>query len=177
MWALVIDVAVIGMGCLNWLGLTNTNRTIYTASKLLWLSSLVDGLLFGFGMMLGPGCGSKALVCIGGGNLKSAVMFVFLGLAVYMMLKDAFGVVRVATVDDVAVVLPMSRDLSNVLGHALSGDVHMLRLVLAPGTGRALSLWALLGHDFRMDDNLLGGIGVRFIIVGMWCVSGYLGYV
>ncbi|MBA4280492.1 MAG: transporter, partial [Ralstonia sp.] len=81
MWALAIGVAMIGTGCLSWLGLIDTSKTIYTASKLLWLSSLVGGLLFGFGMVLGSGCGSKTLVRIGGGNLKSVVVFVFLGLA------------------------------------------------------------------------------------------------
>ncbi|WP_439890415.1 YeeE/YedE family protein [Ralstonia sp. 25C] len=177
MWALAIGVAMIGTGVLSWLGLIDTSKTIYTASKLLWLSSLVGGLLFGFGMVLGSGCGSKTLVRIGGGNLKSVVVFVFLGLAAYMTLKGVFGVVRVATVDSVAVILPTSQDLPSVLGHALSVDVRTLRLVLALVIGGALSLWALLGRDFRTGDNLLGGIGVGLIIVGMWYVSGHLGYV
>ena len=177
MWALAIGVAMIGTGCLSWLGLIDTSKTIYTASKLLWLSSLVGGLLFGFGMVLGSGCGSKTLVRIGGGNLKSVVVFVFLGLAAYMTLKGVFGVVRVATVDSVAVALPTSQDLPSVLGHAFSADARVLRLVLALVIGGALSLWALLGRDFRTGDNLLGGIGVGLIIVGMWYVSGHLGYV
>ncbi|MFT0733555.1 YeeE/YedE family protein [Ralstonia wenshanensis] len=177
MWALAIGVAMIGTGCLSWLGLIDTSKTIYTASKLLWLSSLVGGLLFGFGMVLGSGCGSKTLVRIGGGNLKSVVVFVFLGLAAYMTLKGVFGVVRVATVDSVAIALPTSQDLPSVLSHAFSADVRMLRLVLALVMGGALSLWALLARDFRTRDNLLGGIGVGLIIVGMWYVSGHLGYV
>ncbi len=177
MWVLAIGVAMIGTGVLSWLGLIDTSKTIYTASKLLWLSSLVGGLLFGFGMVLGSGCGSKTLVRIGGGNLKSVVVFVFLGLAAYMTLKGVFGVVRVATVDAVATTLPTSQDLPSVLGHALSVDVRMLRLALALVIGGALSLWALLGRDFRTSDNLLGGIGVGLIIVGMWYVSGRLGYV
>ncbi|MFU0418342.1 YeeE/YedE thiosulfate transporter family protein, partial [Acinetobacter baumannii] len=81
MWVLAIGVAMIGTGVLSWLGLIDTSKTLYTANKLLWLSSLVGGLLFGFGMVLGSGCGSKTLVRIGGGNLKSVVVFVFLGLS------------------------------------------------------------------------------------------------
>ncbi|CAJ0794414.1 hypothetical protein LMG7141_02941 [Ralstonia condita] len=177
MWGLAIGVATIGTGVLAWLGLIDTSKTIYTASRLLWLSSLVGGLLFGFGMVLGSGCGSKTLVRIGGGNLKSVVVFVFLGLSAYMTLKGVFGVVRVATVDNVAVALPTSQDLPSVLGHALSIDVRKLRLALALVIGGALSLWALLGRDFRTADNLLGGIGVGLVIVGMWYVSGHIGYV
>ena len=177
MWVLAIGVAMIGTGVLSWLGLIDTSKTLYTANKLLWLSSLVGGLLFGFGMVLGSGCGSKTLVRIGGGNLKSVVVFVFLGLSAYMTLKGVFGVVRVATVDNVAMMLPTPQDLPSVLGHALSVDVRTLRLALALVIGGALSLWALLGRDFRTVDNLLGGIGVGLIIVAMWYVSGHLGYV
>ena len=177
MWVLAIGVAMIGTGVLSWLGLIDTSKTLYTANKLLWLSSLVGGLLFGFGMVLGSGCGSKTLVRIGGGNLKSVVVFVFLGLSAYMTLKGVFGVVRVATVDNVAMMLPTPQDLPSVLGHALSVDVRTLRLALALVIGGALSLLALLGRDFRTVDNLLGGIGVGLIIVAMWYVSGHLGYV
>ncbi|WP_104655326.1 YeeE/YedE family protein [Ralstonia insidiosa] len=177
MWVLAIGVAMIGTGVLSWLGLIDTSKTLYTANKLLWLSSLVGGLLFGFGMVLGSGCGSKTLVRIGGGNLKSVVVFVFLGLSAYMTLKGVFGVVRVATVDNVAMTLPTPQDLPSVLGHALSVDVRTLRLALALVIGGALSLWALLGRDFRTVDNLLGGVGVGLIIVAMWYVSGHIGYV
>ncbi|WP_296227874.1 YeeE/YedE family protein [Ralstonia sp. UBA689] len=177
MWALAIGVATIGTGVLASLGLIDTSKTIYTASRLLWLSSLVGGLLFGFGMVLGSGCGSKTLVRIGGGNLKSVVVFVFLGVSAYMTLKGVFGVLRVATVDGVAVALSTPQDLPSVLGHALSMDVRTLRLGLALVFGGALSLWALLGRDFRTGDNLLGGIGVGLVIVAMWYVSGHLGYV
>ncbi len=177
MWALAIGVAMIGTGVLGWAGWIDPAKTIYTASRLQWLSALVGGLMFGFGMVLGSGCGSKTLVRIGGGNLKSVVVFVFLGLSAYMTLKGVFGVARVATVDAVAIALPTTQDLPSVLGHALLVDVRMLRLVLALVIGGALALWALAGRDFRTPDNLLGGIGVGLVIVAMWYVSGHLGYV
>ena len=43
----------------------------------------------GFGMTLGSGCGSKTLIRVGGGNLKSLVVMVFLGIAAYMTLRGA----------------------------------------------------------------------------------------
>jgi hypothetical protein len=42
----------------------------------IWLSALVGGLLFGCGMVLASGCGSKTLVRIGGGSLKSSILVV-----------------------------------------------------------------------------------------------------
>ena len=53
-------------------------------------------------MTLGSGCGSKTLVRVGAGNLKSVVVFVFLGIASYMTLKGLFGIWRTSWFDPVA---------------------------------------------------------------------------
>lgn len=177
MWGLAIGVAMIGTGVLAWAGQIDPTRTIYTAAKLGWLSALVGGLLFGFGMVLASGCGSKTLVRIGAGNLKSLVVFVFLGLSAYMTLRGVFGVVRVNTVDAVAVTLPATQDLPSLLAHATGLARGTLQLALGLVLGLAISAWALVGRDFRSFDNLLGGIAVGLIIVAMWYVSGHLGYV
>ena len=46
--------------------------------------------MFGVGMTLANGCGSRTLVRIGGGNVKSVIVFVFMGIAAYMTM----GLVR-----------------------------------------------------------------------------------
>ena len=73
---------------------------------LLWLSNLVGGLLFGVGMVLASGCGSKTLVRVGGGNLKSLVVLFVLAVAAYATMRGVLAVARVATLDAVAVTLP-----------------------------------------------------------------------
>ena len=62
--------------------------------------------MFGFGMVLASGCGSKTLVRIGGGNLKSLVVFVVLGLSAWATLRGATAVLRTNTVDQVQWQLP-----------------------------------------------------------------------
>jgi uncharacterized membrane protein YedE/YeeE len=44
-------------------------------------------LLFGMGMVLASGCGSKTLVRIGGGSLKALVVFCVLAIASYATLR------------------------------------------------------------------------------------------
>jgi uncharacterized membrane protein YedE/YeeE len=133
--------------------------------------------MFGFGMVLASGCGSKTLVRIGAGNLKSLVVFVFLGLSAYMTLRGLFGVVRVSTVDTVAVTLPVTQDLPSLIAHGTGLARGTLQLALGVVIGAVLVIWALLGNGFRTFDNLLGGLAVGLIIVGMWYVSGHIGYV
>ena len=105
MWALAIGVAILGFNTMVALGWVEAGKSIYAAPRLTWLSAALGGLVFGFGMVLASGCGSKTLVRIGGGNLKSVVVFVMLGIAAFATLKGITGVVRVATVDRVAIEL------------------------------------------------------------------------
>src|SRR5437868_12373396 len=130
MWALAIGVAMIGTGWMAWAGLIEPAKTIYASSKLSWLSAVVGGAMFGFGMVLASGCGSKTLVRIGAGNLKSVVVFVFLGLSAYMTLRGLFGVVRVNTVDAVSLALPTSQDLPSLVAHASGIARGTLQLAL-----------------------------------------------
>jgi len=41
------------------LGLVDLSKTIYTVPRFTWLSYILGGLLFGIGMTLGSGCGSR----------------------------------------------------------------------------------------------------------------------
>ena len=86
-WLVAIAVALIGAQILSaWpvsesggLGaapsLVPLERSLYRSPQLFWLGHLLGGLLFGIGMTLAGGCGNRNLVRIGGGNLKSLVVF------------------------------------------------------------------------------------------------------
>ena len=74
MWALAIAVTTLGFNGMVALGWIEARNTIYAGPRLLWLSAIVGGAMFGFGMVLASGCGSKSLIRVGGGNLKSLVV-------------------------------------------------------------------------------------------------------
>ncbi len=177
MWGMAIGVAMIGFYTLAAAGLIDPAKTLYASSRFIWLSALVGGLLFGFGMVLASGCGSKTLVRIGGGNLKSVVVFVVMGVAAFATLKGITAVVRVATVDRVAIDFAANASLPNWLSAAAGLNVAGAGLVLALVLGLALIIWALVGRDFVRFDNLLAGCGLGAVIVAMWWVSGHLGHV
>jgi uncharacterized protein len=177
MWVLAIGVAMLGFNAMVALGWLDAGKTFYTAPRLVWLSNLVGGLLFGFGMVLASGCGSKTLVRIGGGNLKSVVVFVVLGIAAFATLRGITGVARVATVDRVAVDLGRTQDLPTLLSASLGLGKPVAALALGALIGGVLVLWVLMRAEGRTRDVLLGGIGIGAVIAAMWWVSGRLGYV
>src|SRR4029079_10199456 len=81
-----------------------------------WLSYVVGGFLFGVGMTLGSGCGSKILIGVGAGNLKSVIVYVFLGISAYMTLRGVLGAFRVGVLEKAALTLPAGQDLPSLLG-------------------------------------------------------------
>src|SRR6185312_9136631 len=103
MWLLAIAVAIIGADLLQAAGLIDLSKTIYTGAKVSWLSLLVGGFLFGVGMTLGSGCGSKTLIRLGAGNLKAVVVLVFIGISAYMTLHGLFALWRANALDPIRI--------------------------------------------------------------------------
>jgi uncharacterized membrane protein YedE/YeeE len=176
-WALAVGVAVIGFNAMVGLGWVEAGKSIYAAPKLVWLSHALGGLMFGFGMVLASGCGSKTLVRLGGGNLKSLVVFVVLGISAYATLRGLTGVWRVATVDQVALTLPTGQDLPSLLAAATGAPRAAMAWLAGGVVGLALLVFALARPEGRSGEVLLGGLGTGAVIVGIWWVSGRLGHV
>jgi uncharacterized membrane protein YedE/YeeE len=177
MWVMAIGVAMIGFNAMVALGWLDAANSIYGGPRVLWLSALVGGAMFGFGMVLASGCGSKTLVRIGGGNLKSLVVFVVLGVSAFATLKGITAVARVATVDGVSVTLATGQDLPSLLAAGTGIAKPMLAAVLGLLIGGGLIAWALARAEGRSADNLLAGIGIGAVIVAVWWVTGRLGHV
>jgi uncharacterized protein len=176
MWALAIGVAMIGFNAMVALGWVEAGKSIYAPPRLIWLSNVVGGLLFGFGMVLASGCGSKTLVRIGGGSLKAVVVFVVLGIAAYATMRGAVGVARVATLDTVAITLPAGQDLPSLAAHWSGLSRATLALALGGGLGLVLVAWVLSRPEGRSADVLLAGLGIGGVVAGTWWVSGVLGH-
>jgi len=179
MWVLAIAVAILGAGLLQATGQIDVTKSIYTGARISWLSMLVGGFLFGFGMTLGSGCGSKTLIRVGGGNLKSLVVLVFLGISAYMTLRGVFALWRANGLDPwridlggwglTASTLPA---IATTLGAGAAAKLWV-PIVVAVG----LAVWVLANRDFRASrEMIVGGIVIGAVIIGGWYVSGHLGY-
>lgn len=175
-WLLAIAVAILGTAALAVTGVVDTAASFYTSARFIPASYIVGGMLFGFGMVLAGGCGSRSLTRTGGGSLKSLVVVLVLALVAYITLRGALAVFRFNVLDSVSYQLSTQQDLPSLLANG-SLTKPTLQLVLALGLGGALAAFALKDRAFRTFDNLLAGFGVGAIIVAVWFVSGSIGYV
>ena len=176
MWLLAIAVAMLGASGLQLAGVIDVSKTIYTSPNFTWLSCMIGGLLFGAGMTLGSGCGSKTLIRIGTGNLKSLVVAMVLAISAYMTLKGVFGVFRVAAIDPVAVTLSTGQDLPSLAAAALGVEKKLALAALALVIAGALLAFVFKAREFRTFDNVLGGTVAGLVVVGCWFLSGYIGH-
>ena len=177
MWALAIAVAMFGFNLMVGLGWIEARNSIYAGPRLLWLSAIVGGLMFGFGMVLASGCGSRNLVRLGGGNLKSLVVLAVLGLTGFATLRGVTAVLRVNTVERVSVDLPQGQDLPSLLAPALGVPVPALAAVLGARVALAVVVWVLRHPVGRQAPVWVAGLGIGGVIAAVWWVSGRMGFV
>ena len=179
MWLLAISVAILGATWLQTSGLADLSKSYYTAPSIPWASHLAGGFLFGFGMTLASGCGSKLLIRAGAGNLKSLIVLIVLGISAYMTLKGLFAVWRASTLDtlrlDTRAIGAAQSDLSSVLS-ALSGG-GSLRLALPIAIAAGIATFAFAAPDFRERREMVaGGLVIGAIVAAGWYVTAHLGH-
>lgn len=179
MWLLAIAVAILGSQALQFGGMIDLGKSIYTAPRLNWLSIVAGGLCFGIGMTLASGCGTKTLIRIGGGNLKSLIVLIVMGIAAYMTLKGLFGAWRAAGLDpwriDVAALGSKTSDLPSLA--AAAGLGANARWLVPAVAALAVAAFVFANRDFRgTREMIVGGVVVGAVVVAGWYVSGHLGY-
>jgi uncharacterized membrane protein YedE/YeeE len=176
MWILAIAVAMAGTAALQATGLIDTAKSIYVSARVPWISHIVGGFLFGFGMTLASGCGSKTLIRAGAGNVKSAIVLVFLAAGAYMTLKGIFAPLRVYGLDtlrfDVGAKTSDLPTLAMAAGFGPSARVWLPFVLVV-----ALLAFVFAKREFRSSRELIvGGLIIGAVIVGGWYVTGHIGY-
>lgn len=175
-WLLAIGVAIVATSALAATGQIDPGKSLYATPRFTLLGYVVGGLLFGFGMVLAGGCGSKTLVRVGGGSLKALVVFIVLGLTAYITLRGALGVFRVNVIEPLGTRLATTQDLPTLAAAATGLAKPALQWTLGLLIGGALIAFALIRRDFRQWENLLAGFVIGGVIAAIWFVSGHLGH-
>jgi uncharacterized membrane protein YedE/YeeE len=177
-WMLAIAVAVAGVAVLEYLGLVAPGDAFppYRNGQLAWAENLLGGLMFGIGMTFASGCGNKCLVRLGGGNLKSVLVMLVIGVIAYFMVspfpgsdQTLYTLLFYDWIRPLAVNLGASQDLGTLVAGDAAGTA---RLVI----GGVLVL-AILGFVFRSAefrgsfDNILGGLAVGLAVLAAWYIT------
>jgi uncharacterized membrane protein YedE/YeeE len=176
-WIVAIALAVLGVMTLQATGLVDASKSIYVTNRLPWLSHVVGGALFGVGMTLAGGCTSKTLIRIGGGNYKSLIVSLVVGITAYVTLKGLFGVLRVNALDAFAIPLATPQDLPTLVAATFGLSPRWTAIAVPAAVGCALLAFGFARREMWRVDTLLAGVVVALTVVAGWYVTGHVGYV
>ncbi len=95
MWGIAIGTAMTGTFALIWLGLFSLEEAVYLQFAWNPLASIIGGLMFGYGMALSGNCGYGALARLGGGDLRSFVIVLVMGLSAYVAISGPLAYLRI----------------------------------------------------------------------------------
>ena len=173
-YALAIAVAIAASQLLAGYGMVDLGKSIYLQQTFSVPVLFLGGLLFGYGMVLSNGCGSRALVLLGRGNLRSFVVVIVLGIAAQMTLKGLIAPARIALVQASQTTISVN-SLPSMLA-TLGITEAVSRALAAAVTVVALILFAFAHPAFRRSPGqIAAGIIVGVLVAGGWYVTGYLG--
>lgn len=175
-WLLAIGVGAVCVQALISAGLLDATRTVAWSDRLVWLSYLVGGLLFGYGMILSGGCPQRCLVKAGAGSLRAAVALVVLSIVALMTLRGAFAGVRAQYLDSVALTLAGPQDLGGIISRTFGVDAASLRWTLS-----LLLLGAVVAFAWRVRRSLdaahwVGGVAVGLLLAAAFFLTGSVGF-
>ena len=174
-FALALAVALIAS---QWLAF-NKQIDLTTAqvvrSSFSWPTVLFGGLLFGCGMTLARSCGARSLVLLAGGNLRSLVTLLCLGLAAQATLTGVLAPVRQSLMGIGTLSLEHATLPARLLGNGLS---PVATLLIATGLPALLLLvYAFWKPELRRSaSQWIAAVIIGALVATCWWVTSYFNF-
>lgn len=173
-YAVAIGVAILGTQIVAGFGFVDIGKSIYLQPSFSAPLIFAGGLIFGLGMVLANGCGSRALVLLGRGNLRSLVVLIVIGIAAQMTLKGLLAPARLAVLQSTQMspAVVSVPGLLTLIGLAEEAARSSAAIIV----GGSLLFLALADRSFRRSyGHIAAGFVIGSLIVAGWLTTGWLG--
>jgi len=166
MWGVALGLAITGTFAASALGYLDLTETLYLSRGWNPLASILGGLTFGYGMALAGNCGYGALARLGGGDLRSFVIVLVMGISAYITLGGPLAKLRLTA-------FPITDEPTQTPSIAfwLSERLSLTPEIIGMTLGIALLAYSLLNREMRADPK-----AIRWsLIAGLAIVTGWIG--
>jgi uncharacterized membrane protein YedE/YeeE len=166
MWGIAIGVAVIGTFGLSAAGLLELDQTLYLARDWNPVENIFGGLLFGYGMALAGNCGYGALARVGGGDLRSLLIVLIMGISAYVTLGGPLSSIRIwafGSSDEATTTQGLAHAASQLLGT----QTEVVGIII----GFVILVATLLSRSMRKSPSFI----VWGAVAGFAIISGWFG--
>ncbi|MEE9315299.1 MAG: YeeE/YedE family protein [Rhizobiaceae bacterium] len=169
-WGIAIAVAIVGTYGMNQAGIIEISNSFYVASPTTILATIVGGFLFGVGMAFVGTCGFGTLARVGGGDLKSVVTFLVMGITAYATLRGASAYLRVALFGN-----PEPAENTASFAALAERTFGLDASIAAYLIAALIAAFCFSSAKFRRDyKRILVGVLVGLVIVWGWYGSGVI---
>lgn len=165
MWGLAIGVAIICTHVAMSSGFMTPTDTAYLDRVWNPLATVIGGLVFGYGMALAGNCGYGALARLGGGDLRSLMIVLVMGLSAYVVMSGPLAELRV-------LLFPVELQATSPQGFSqLAAEWNISYAVTGLVIGGGIIVFSLASSEMlRSPGHIFWGA-----TVGLAIVSGWLG--
>jgi hypothetical protein len=164
LWGVVLATAILATQAGAMAGWVDLGGTFYHAIQWNALGSVVGGLVFGYGMALAGNCGFGALVRFGGGDLRSLVVVIVMGIFGFVALSGPLAPLRVMLFPQPDATGPQG------IVHDL-GQLGLPPAVVIVAIAGAFLSWGLSHAGLRQSPRQIAW-GVAAGLAVAWCFVG-----
>ncbi len=168
MWGIAIGVAIFTTFGAASLGLANINASPYLTASLNLPAAILGGLTFGYGMALAGNCGFGALARLGGGDLRSFVIVLVMGLSAYITLSGPLALPRVTLFPHYQI---PPTGIAHILGDTLGLSIPLTGMLI----GSIILILSLIRSKSVSNTGIFWGSIVGLAITSGWVGSTYVG--
>jgi len=162
---LAIVVAILGTQIAAHQGLIDLSSSIYLPNSFSWWLVPFGGLMFGYGMILARGCGSRTLVLLAQGNLRSLLVLLCLGISAFATLSGVLAPLRATVGGFSQMTLSHSTFASDLSRWGFVATLCGLLLIFVFRDKTFL----------KHRGDVLAGVSVGLLVIAGWLTTGWIG--
>lgn len=168
MWGVAIGLGIVGSFTLMAAGLFQSEASYYLSIRWMPVASILGGLIFGYGMALSGNCGYGAVARLGGGDLRSFVIVLVMGVSTYVALSGPLAPLRNALFEQVDVT---SAEIPPGIAHHLSAVTGVPMTVIGIAIGAVILVGSLMSKDLWAKPSQI----FWALVVGLAIITGWAG--
>lgn len=171
MWGVAIGVAIVGTFALAGLGLFDPLASFYLAQAWSPVASIVGGLMFGYGMAIAGNCGYGALARLGGGDIRSLLIVLVMGIFALITISGPLAYMRLYLFP-----LQPLTDTPPGIAHFIAYLTGIKSYLVGVAIGSGVLLIMLAKPNFRQDRKAIfwgavAGLAVVSAWAGTWHIN------
>ncbi len=173
---IVLLTAVLGTQTLILSKQINPIDTIFFKQNFYFLSYVIGGILFGFGMTLASGCTSRNIIKIGEGSLKAITVFLITGVTAISSMRGIFAELRINYIEIHYYKSTFPFDLISFINNKFDSNTREFLIIFLLILFIVIIFISIISSNKKFK-SIFSAIIIGLTIVVGWYLTGKIGFI